>query len=368
MKEILHFSVDGEWLTDFVRGWFWNEHKPYNICKDLIGSCMPTANDDQISDVTNLILEGRKKFVGVNEFKLVDDGKKIRRLSDEITRLAKESKIRKIVTEIAGRGIDFIDPWSVKFNKAEAVRQGVLTAQDCSVFFQYKEFDRVHVKMGEYKTPIAAAETPTQAGLWLFSEPELIYECTHEGDLNLFGSDEFWAEIYEKVKGRVGFEARNQLYLAQMRLANDRLIKGPAKDFDKLNADLGYREPPKKDNSLPCWCGLISPEGDFYPCDFGGHEQLANKILDMNVEEWNLPVRCWRDGTKEWAGDYGDALSEIIERGWVACRYIQRYFITYKDECDLLSKWRPTKEQKTTLWNLIVKHNVKSEVAPEIFY
>ena len=82
--QTLCFQVDGEWLTKFARDWFWLENRPYDVCRNLICSCLQAFPEDKQTEIANQILEGRKKFVGINNFQLVDDNECIRPLSDKI--------------------------------------------------------------------------------------------------------------------------------------------------------------------------------------------------------------------------------------------------------------------------------------------
>jgi hypothetical protein len=34
--EELYFKIDGEYITDLVRTFFWNEDKPYSTCEEIL--------------------------------------------------------------------------------------------------------------------------------------------------------------------------------------------------------------------------------------------------------------------------------------------------------------------------------------------
>lgn len=38
------FKIDGEWLTNFVRTWFWVENKSYETCEKLLLQSLTNPN------------------------------------------------------------------------------------------------------------------------------------------------------------------------------------------------------------------------------------------------------------------------------------------------------------------------------------
>lgn len=368
MSEVISipFVIDGEWLTDLVRTWFWYEDRPYEKCKELICSCISGGDDDVKTEITNAILEGRKKFVGQNTFELVDDGENVRRITDKLKEREYKEAIRKIEDDIRINGIEYVDPFSTVKSIKKAKEMWIRTAEECSRWFQYSDRDQDRVARNEWAPTLSAAEKPTEAGLWLFTWPELIYECSEQGRIEV-GSDEFWERIYEAVKSRKGFEERNEKYLARKRLGTDVEDAEPAK-FDKRNAHLGFHEAPEIDNSIPCWSGLVAPNGDFYPSDFGSHNSVALHLLNTMPERFGEQYGVYSNGEKFWAGDYDKALDTIVRHGWVALRYIDGYFITDKSKWDQDAFWKPSREQKETVWNAAVKHDVPTDIIPNEYY
>ena len=77
MSEKLNFAIDGEFLTNIARDWFWNMNKSYKKCEELLLSCMAGGSEEEKRHVCQDIIEGRKKLVGINEFELVDDNGKV---------------------------------------------------------------------------------------------------------------------------------------------------------------------------------------------------------------------------------------------------------------------------------------------------
>lgn len=96
MKEYLRFKVEGEFITNLARSWFWEENREYDICAELIGSCIQTEDNLFKNDVIVSILEGRKKFVGINHFQLVDDNTLIRPLTLKLQSKEHKSSIKTI--------------------------------------------------------------------------------------------------------------------------------------------------------------------------------------------------------------------------------------------------------------------------------
>ena len=90
MSERLNFSIDGEFLTNVARDWFWNMNKPYKKCEELLFSCMEGGDKEEKRRVCQDIIEGRKKLVGINEFELVDDNTKVRPLGQKVEELQRK--------------------------------------------------------------------------------------------------------------------------------------------------------------------------------------------------------------------------------------------------------------------------------------
>lgn len=68
MTETLHFSVDGEFITDLARRLLWEDRRPYAQAAALLEDCCDGVPEDQKNEIIVSILEGRKKLVGINEF------------------------------------------------------------------------------------------------------------------------------------------------------------------------------------------------------------------------------------------------------------------------------------------------------------
>ncbi len=75
MSEKIHFKVDGEWLTSFIRKLYYAEDMGYKDCKErLINSlCLQEVSEEEKEELVQAIIFGDKKLVGVNSFELVED-------------------------------------------------------------------------------------------------------------------------------------------------------------------------------------------------------------------------------------------------------------------------------------------------------
>ena len=362
----LQWSIDGEWLTDFVRNMFWNEDKPYEDVAKILSECIQT-DDTVVKDrIVQDIIEGRKKFVGVNEFELVDDNEFVRSLASKINELKKENAILKIKNEIQIHGIDYVDPYSVIKSIDAAIEANIVTAEECICWFHYPDWD-FHTALRDREDLITLSEAsePTEAGLWLLNRPEVVYKATNNDEVRV-GSKEFWDNIYEITKNWEGFEFRNKLYKMQRQLEDENVDFSESKTFtDGPTHNKGYGRTLNKDNSLPSWSGLIAPNGDFYPCDFGSHEGVAYQILE---DEFKSTRR-----NESFDKLYNQALSILIdEKKWVACRYLNTrgHYIVYPEQHEVTSHWKPTDEQKDVVWRLVAMHHehVSSKVVPEVFF
>lgn len=175
--EQVQFTIEGEFITDLVRQWFWKENKSYADCENLLFECMRNLEFDVKKKNALDIIEGRKKFSGINSFELVDDNKSIRYITDKVNELWKQEEIRKIEDHIRGYAIDFIDPWSTIKSKKAAIENHVNTLEECEIWFHYSDRDQRAVARGEERQKFPMAYSYTAAGLWLTDRPELIFEA-----------------------------------------------------------------------------------------------------------------------------------------------------------------------------------------------
>ncbi|SHI90868.1 hypothetical protein SAMN05444401_1752 [Clostridium amylolyticum] len=75
MSESVYFKVDGQWFTDFIRNLYYAENKTYEECKQKLckSLCLADLSEEEKEELSETIIFGEKKLVGINDFYLVDD-------------------------------------------------------------------------------------------------------------------------------------------------------------------------------------------------------------------------------------------------------------------------------------------------------
>lgn len=117
----MQFHIDSAFLTDIARSWFWNEKMPYEKSEELLMCCL---NTDKLSleekkAICKDVIEGRKKFVGIDECQIVDDGKNVRTIDEELKNHTRYNAIAAIKTDIACNPFKYLDPFSVNCSYSE---------------------------------------------------------------------------------------------------------------------------------------------------------------------------------------------------------------------------------------------------------
>ena len=101
--EKIPFVVSGEFITNLVRDWLWEEKRPLKVCIDFLSDALGLETTEQ-KNIAVQILEGRKKLVGNNVFTLEDDNEHVRPLSDLAGDLEKENMLLKIQMDMKKEG------------------------------------------------------------------------------------------------------------------------------------------------------------------------------------------------------------------------------------------------------------------------
>lgn len=126
------------------------------------------------------------------------------------------------------------------------------------------------------------------------------------------------------------------------------------KDDKLLNMrDLMYQILP---DDYEKWEGLISPGGEFYSCDFGGHNAKAYYIMTSFPEKF--PNYDYENNRLE----VSEALDDILTQGWCATRYLPS--IGNYIELPRTKLHKCTKPQKDAIFDAKVKHNVTVDLSP----
>ena len=75
MGEKIHFKVDGEWLTSFIRRLYYSEDRGYTDCKERLIKSLSLQDllEEEKDELAKSIIFGDKKLIGVNNFELIDD-------------------------------------------------------------------------------------------------------------------------------------------------------------------------------------------------------------------------------------------------------------------------------------------------------
>lgn len=378
MHETLHFSIDGEWLTDLLRTWFWDENRPFEKCMTMVGSCMMGADDLMIRNVTTDILEYRKKFVGVNTFQLLDDEGPVRPITEKLALIQTRLNTKELRDDMAANFIKYVDKWATtKSIHPESLRCNgdPKTFEECKEYFASVE-NVFHKKI--YLE--SRLNEPTACGLWLWNNIPLVYHIVYDLDIKA-GSDDFWKEIYLAKKDDPDFKERTMRYEAWIRRQEERnqfLIKestpDPEEDSEKVpfwstewfdvhykkENDINYNVHP---DDIDNWEGLIAPNGDFYSCSFGGHNIKAWYLMITHPELFNLPFKFTSESTgseritalHENKIEAENALDFATKQGWCATRFLPTCgeYVTLPE----LPK-KPTKQQINRIFDAMLKHDV----------
>jgi len=385
--ENLQWQIEGEFITNMARTWFWDENKPYKVSEDLILSCLSSnENSSEIKEQKRVIaldiIEGRKKFTGINEFQLVDDNNRVRLISTKVDELLKQNEINEIEKKVQYSAIDYIDPYCTVKSLKEAKLHDVKTLDDCIIWFQYSENDRIKIKNG-YKTiddciPFPEAHNTTMAGLWLVYNPKLIYEASEGGKhspINEF-DNQFWENIYKLTKDNPQFKKRNDYYLANKRVKEENkkylesLINSipDIEDEPEFMSDewFDYKYKTEDDkfsyylkpDNYEHWEGLIDPDGNFYSCHFGGHNLKSFYLIlkypnKFGIRASGSMLNLEFEIDQKLDVDAGNGLDFIVKHGWCATRYIGgRYFI------ELPTNNHLTQKQINAIFDASIKHDI----------
>lgn len=100
MKKTLHFSIEGEWLTEVARQKYWYEEEPYDKVFAWLKNCLcpcdgseTEAFSEQVDRIVDGILKGELKLTGVNQFEVEEDNAqeeynaKIRKTEEDLRKM-----------------------------------------------------------------------------------------------------------------------------------------------------------------------------------------------------------------------------------------------------------------------------------------
>ena len=244
--EHMHFTIDGDFVTELARTWFWEEDCPYEKSEKLLKSCLVNeqTTDAERDQIVRDIIEGRKKLTGSSDegLSLEDDGENIRPITLKIKETEKKLFIEMLKNRMEYDFLPFVDPFSTvksikSFRRSNNGERGI---DECRQYFLYVN------EWNEDSFMQEIADKTTKGGLWLYEEPELIYEIMQEmypdtkPDINMvnhLGYTEpgcFWDILYEKIKNTKSedFIERNERYLGAKRVARRKELKELQQDAE----------------------------------------------------------------------------------------------------------------------------------------
>lgn len=288
--EALNFSMEGEFLTDLARSWYFDEKKDYCKSEELLLSVMGSTQDDT-PDITDYkkqialdIIEGRKKFIGLNHFELVDDVTVIRlvqveELERKLNLMQKENK------ELTATAI-------VQQNRYDELYKDYIKVQE--------ELDSVNSKVAE----IAYKSSPVYRLRLHFGRSNFVDKFSFNLEIlkGMKATDkenQFIAELCEKANiypawRNWGMEDLLSFYdkdTDKMLDASELIARGFAikkEEDDEVNAE----EPVKEEEEItePQY-GWLSPSGDFKISPWGTHEESAYDII--YAKGWEKEYNSW---------------------------------------------------------------------------
>lgn len=362
----VNFQIEGEFVCDLARSWFWDEGREYAKCEELLLSCLVTdqINLEEKKKIVVEILEGRKKLVGVNSLSLVDDNARIRPLTDKIEEYRKKEIIRQIEEDIQRRPLAYLDPYSCKQNPSDY--------RPTSGDLNYDDERDIRDAYGKYLTPYEElrlwaysvdsyfygrrvlpgfwneSERPyLDQGFYLIERPALVYKLiggpVKDTDKLLLLFRDYLQSLVDsgKVKRADALEIihRNKKHEAAQ---EERRRQEPEPEDRELNEDeLNKRTDP--DDFLSEY-GLIDPSGNYYSCKFAGHHAKAFHIIAK------------REGKNPniYPGDFEKALDILYSENWAIIRNPDPRGSVF---FDFRGDRRPTKKQIDAAFTHIIKFN-----------
>lgn len=364
VKRGLSYSVDGEFVCDLARRWFWDEEREYEKCEQLLLSCLMS---DQITleekkQIVVEILEGRKKLVGVNTLSLVEDGERVRPLYKKIQELRKKELIRRISDDMERRPLAYVDRYSCPKNPDEYEPVSDLIpghAQEVREAFGDRLDPITELRLWAYSNEVPlirssrlqmgfwndAAHPFLDNGLYLLERPEMVYDLiggpvsdSAELESRLF---DYFQKLIEEKKmsdaATLEMIHRNRIYKTAVQ-AN--ILPGTAEPARPGNSDqLNRKTDP--DDFLSEY-GLIDRLGNYYSCSFGGHHTKAHFIILKRNHEYL---------------SFDEALDRLYSEGWAIVRN--------PDPCggvffDFRGDMRPTKKQIDAAFTHMIKFNERT--------
>lgn len=373
--ERLSFRVEGEWITDLARSWFWDENKDYEVVEELLLSCLCTdeITIEERKDIARDIIEGKKKLVGINNFSLEDDGHLIRPIYKKIQELKRKEEIRKIKDDMDIHANNYIDKFSIDFSLDTY-------NQNCEADSYYSSYDGAYEFFYNEDT-----FSETKNGLWILDKPELVFDLMG-GVVDNFNKEEFFNKLYEYLKEQSslseGFLKRQKRYEQSLRVGKVEEVgyfyKPSLPDYNETDYMFGKPELNycRKYDDLLSEYAWINRYGEWHSCEFGGHQLKAEVIVTMNeklekefnlwleengeIEEVNLgdnmtyKMHKVKLQNSNWYVSGDEVYSEfLLRKGWI------KFHNPHMGECFPEYYLKPTREQNDAMFKASLKFGYK---------
>lgn len=314
-KEKLTFRVDTGWFTDFVRNRVYYEGVPFDEGVKLITSCLSGVSEGLAISVLN----GTKRFQGVNTAEVVDDNSTAEYLK-YLQWLDQISKLNSAELDLSTNPLKYLDPFTTVRSISKYKEKCDSKDEAPSLYTMRKWFQEFCpndelFEGGLYSVSTKFAKRPirTEKDESDFYEDLYDYWNKKLGDGGLSEEDEKKIKLrqrkYElyKEKKEKGSPSTEEL-LEELKDKKGNELKPD--EFYELNSyklSTVYKEDNSKYMPMPegefTRYGLISPNGDFYSCDFGSHASaalyLCNQLSLLKTD------------------DIDKAKDELYHRGWV---------------------------------------------------
>ncbi len=129
------FNIDGNYITNLAREWFYLEKKPYKKVEELLLSCMCGTSIDlrTLKGYVEDILTFKKRFIGKtrnNSFGLVDESPKI-----ELPKYIQTKNIQTYYNRLKNSGIEVF--YEYGFIKTNGEFIGVEWGRHCEWAYEY---------------------------------------------------------------------------------------------------------------------------------------------------------------------------------------------------------------------------------------
>jgi hypothetical protein len=283
----LHFKVDAEGIVDTVRS-FWME-RSYSRALSLFTDCLGLTLNDAFE-----VLSGKKTFSRLDDgrFSIVDDDwtppDGYAKPSMEVVygQMREWENVREDWAKL--KNISIL-AWSAKGMAISMARPGS----------GYTHASPVGVVKDSYVV-------------------DLITDVFEEPTQEEFSS--FWGENAETFRQRYDI---------------DFLESYVAGDYDTEKIEIIKSPPPEPEENLESRNGFILRDGKFYACEYAGHDELADRLLEHLGIEYGM-----------------DAGQEAENQGWAKIQ-------TWQNGGMVLLTKRPTKRQRDTIMSWCANHNVK---------